>query len=197
MIPKDFFLNDSVNYLAQKLIGMELITNFYNQKTSGIIAETEAYAGISDKASHAYGGKLTKRTETMYKGGGTCYVYLCYGIHPLFNIVTNIEGIPHAILIRAIEPLVGLDTMKERRKFPKNSVQLGNGPGILTKSLGINIKHNGLIINQSEIQIAQNEIYSNLEIIASPRIGAHYAKEDALLPYRYRLKGNPFCSPAV
>ena len=115
----DFYQRDDVLLISHELLGKVLCTNFHGKLTSGIIVETEAYAGITDKASHAYGGRRTKRTKTMYASGGTAYVYLCYGIHHLFNIVTNKENIPHAVLIRAIQPRVGIDIILQRRKKRK------------------------------------------------------------------------------
>ena len=115
----DFYQRDDVLLISRELLGKVLCTNFHNKLTSGIIVETEAYAGITDKASHAYGGKRTKRTETMYASGGCAYVYLCYGMHHLFNIVTNKENIPHAVLIRAIQPLDGINIMLQRRNMKK------------------------------------------------------------------------------
>ena len=189
-------MKEDVVKIAKDLLGKELITNFNGNISSGYIVETEAYAGVIDKASHAYGGKLTKRTQTMYLEGGTTYVYLCYGIHSLFNIVTNVSGIPHAVLIRAIQPLKGTETMFERRPQIKTEKKLANGPGCLSKALGITTSHNELKMNSNKIWLEEGLKIENEEIIASPRIGVAYAKEDALLPYRFRIKNNPFCSPA-
>ncbi|MFY8019852.1 MAG: DNA-3-methyladenine glycosylase [Bacteroidia bacterium] len=196
MIEIEFYQNDDVCAIARNLIGMELFTHFEGDLCSGYIVETEAYAGINDKASHAYGGRFTSRTSTMYENGGIAYVYLCYGMHALFNVVTNKKGIPHAVLIRAIQTHLGYNSMAKRRNFPKNEKLLGNGPGTLTKSLGIQLKHNGLSLNSSNLYIKKGLEINPKEIISSPRVGVAYAKEDAKLPYRYRLKGNPFCSPA-
>ena len=115
----DFYQREDVLLISRELLGKVLCTNFYGKLTSGIIVETEAYAGVTDKASHAYGGRRTKRTETMYASGGTAYVYLCYGIHHLFNIVTNKENIPHAVLIRSIQPRDGIEIMLQRRNKKK------------------------------------------------------------------------------
>ncbi len=196
MIQKEFFLKDDVVQIAKDLLGKELVSNFNGKICSGYIVETEAYAGITDKASHAYGGKFTKRTQTMYLEGGTCYVYLCYGIHSLFNIVTNVSGIPHAVLIRAIQPIKGIDTMFERRPQIKTESKLANGPGSLSKALGISTIHNELQLDSKQIWLEEGLKITNNKIIASPRVGVAYAKEDALLPYRFRIKDNPFCSPA-
>jgi DNA-3-methyladenine glycosylase len=196
MIQKEFYLKDDVVQIAKDLLGKELVTNFNGKISSGYIVETEAYAGIIDKASHAYGGKFTKRTQTIYLEGGTTYVYLCYGIHSLFNIVTNKSGIPHAVLIRAVQPLKGIDTMFERRPETKKVRNLANGPGSLSKALGISTIHNELQLDSKQIWLEEGLKIKNEKIIASPRVGVAYAKEDALLPYRFRIKDNPFCSSA-
>jgi DNA-3-methyladenine glycosylase len=196
MIQKEFYLKGDVIQIAKDLLGKELLTNFDGKICSGYIVETEAYAGITDKASHAYGGKFTKRTQTMYLEGGTCYVYLCYGIHSLFNIVTNVSGIPHAVLIRAVQPLKGIDTMFERRSQSKNERNLANGPGSLSKALGISTIHNEVKMDSNQIWLEEGLHIKKEQIIASPRVGVAYAKEDALLPYRFRIKDNPFFSPA-
>ncbi len=196
MIQKEFYLKDDVVQIAKDLLGKELVTNSNGKISSGSIVETEAYAGIIDKASHAYGGKFTKRTQTMYLEGGTTYVYLCYGIHSLFNIVTNKSGIPHAVLIRAVQPLKGIDTMFERRPESKSERNLANGPGSLSKALGIKTIHNELQLDSKQIWLEEGLKIKNEKIIASPRVGVAYAKEDALLPYRFRIKDNPFCSLA-
>ncbi len=162
-----------------------------------MIVETEAYKGISDKASHAYNGRFTERTQIMYKEGGAAYIYLCYGIHHLFNVVTNVEGTPHAVLIRAIEPIEGIDTMLKRRKKKQLDYTLTSGPGSLSEALGIHYSHSGISLYENKIWIADEGIKINRNnIIASPRVGVAYAKEDALLPYRFRIKANPWTSKA-
>src|ERR1700739_2187259 len=115
-LKRSFYLQEDVVLVAKDLLGKGLCTHINGKFTSGIITETEAYAGVFDKASHAFGGKRTPRNENMYARGGTLYVYLCYGIHHLFNVVTNNEDIPHAVLIRAIKPLEGIETILKRRK---------------------------------------------------------------------------------
>lgn len=182
--------------IASDLIGKVLCTQIGGKQCKGIIVETEAYAGITDKASHAYNGKRTPRTEIMYHSGGVSYVYLCYGIHHLFNIVTNIQGTPHAALIRAIEPIDGIHFMQERHAIEHQSFKLGNGPGNLSKSLGISIAHTGVDLTGELIWLEDHGFsYTPQDIVASPRVGVAYAKEDALLPYRFRLKGSRWTSP--
>ena len=135
-IKKSFYLNDDVNKVAKMLLGKRLVTNF-GSITSGIIVETEAYKGQNDKASHAYNMKRTRRTSPMFFDGGISYIYLCYGIHNLFNVVTNKQNFPDAVLVRAIEPQEGIEVMLKRRKLSKLGYNLTSGPGILSKALGI------------------------------------------------------------
>jgi len=159
------------------------------QLTKLVITETEAYAGVNDKASHAYGGRRTKRTEPMFAEGGIAYVYLCYGIHHLFNIVTNIDGVPHAVLVRAGEASRGTEVMLKRRKRSKVDNKLLAGPGTVAQAMGITTEHTGLSLENSEIWIEGDPTKRAAgKIIASPRIGVDYAKEDALLPYRFQLQ---------
>ena len=188
-----YYCNTDTLQLSKNLLGKKLFTNFDNKLTSGIIVETEAYLGIDDKASHAYKGKKTNRTNTMYNKGGVAYVYLCYGVHSLFNIVCNIENIPHAILIRAIEPIDGIDIMKHRRKI--NEANLTNGPGKLSKALGITKRNNNqsLLENIIWIEDIDNEILDK-NILSVPRIGVDYAGKDARLHYRFYIKNNKWVS---
>jgi DNA-3-methyladenine glycosylase len=160
-----------------------------------MIVETEAYSGISDKASHAFGGRRTARTEVMYMQGGAAYVYLCYGIHHLFNVVTNIQGVPHAILIRAIEPLEGTDAMLERRGKTKLHPSLTAGPGAMSMALGISAAHTGSSLLGKPIYIEDRGIkVHKKDIVAATRIGVAYALDDALLPYRFFIRGNLYVS---
>lgn len=186
IIPKDYFLQSDVVALSKDLIGKVLYTRFDNVTTAGIITETEAYAGVNDKASHAYGGKRTQRNEVMYHEGGKAYVYLCYGLHHLFNIVTNAQGIPHAVLIRAIYPIDGIETILKRRNLSKPNTSYTIGPGKVSQALGIHVKHNGMILQKNEIWLEDNHIQiPQHKINVGTRIGVEYAKEDALLPYRF------------
>jgi DNA-3-methyladenine glycosylase len=185
MLKPSYYLNPDVVSLAKDLIGKTLCTRIDNQLTCGIITETEAYAGVTDKASHAYGGRRTKRTETMYTKGGVSYVYLCYGIHRLFNIVTNNRDIPHAILIRAIYPVKGIEIIVKRRGM-KLSDTLCVGPGKVSQALGIDLLHNGVSLTGKEIWIQDDKInIKEDDIKVGSRIGVDYAGEDAKLPYRF------------
>ncbi len=184
-----YYTNQDVVFLAKDILGKVLHSNIDNKYTSGIITETEAYEGITDKASHAYNGKRTKRTETMYKKGGVAYVYLCYGMHPLFNIITNKVDIPHAILIRAIKPLEGIDIMLQRTNKINIPKDFSNGPGKVSKALGIKTEHSGISLLDNLIWISdENIIFNKKNIIQTTRIGVGYAQEDALLQYRFILE---------
>ncbi|MDQ0781845.1 DNA-3-methyladenine glycosylase [Chryseobacterium sp. W4I1] len=194
-LPLPYYLNQDVIFLARDLLGKVLFTEINGNVTAGIIVETEAYFGVLDKASHAYGGRRTERTETLYSPGGVSYVYLCYGIHHLFNIVTSTEGEPHAVLIRAVEPLIGKEIMEFRRNMPASKTAISSGPGSAAKALGIDRSFNKKDLTENEIWIEDHGIrYSDEEIVAGPRIGVAYAQEDALLPWRFYIKGNPYVS---
>jgi DNA-3-methyladenine glycosylase len=185
----EYYLNPDVVFLARDLLGKALMTNIDGQGiTGGFIVETEAYAGVIDRASHAFGGRRTRRTETMYLQGGVAYVYLCYGMHHLFNVVTNIEGIPHAILIRGIKPIIGQELMAHRAGKRPEKLQTLNGPGKLTRALGITTRHDKTLLADNEIWIEEySGHYNENQVITGPRIGVDYAGEHALWPYRFRL----------
>ena len=185
-LDKSFYLRENVVKIAEELLGKYLFTNFGGVITGGIITETEAYEGITDKASHAYNDKRTARTEIMYHEGGIAYVYLCYGMYSLFNVVTNVEGVPHAVLIRGIKPVEGLEEIKKRVKQNNLDKYLLNGPGKLTKALGIHYSHTGTDLNSNSIWLEdRNYKFNKKDIIITKRIGVDYAKEDAILPYRF------------
>jgi DNA-3-methyladenine glycosylase len=193
-LPFSFYLNTDVNSLARQLIGKMLFTQIDGEITAGIIVETEAYAGIEDKASHAYGGRLTDRTKTMYLQGGVSYVYLCYGIHNLFNVVTGPLNTPHAVLIRGVEPVIGTEIMLQRRGMTLLKPNLTAGPGALSKALGIDRTFNARDLTGEEIWIEDGWDVDPESIVAAPRVGVGYAADHALLPWRYYTKGNRFVS---
>jgi len=194
-LPVDFYRSKEVITIARNLLGKYLFTNINGGISGGYIVETEAYNGIIDRASHAFGNRLTNRTKTMYEAGGVTYVYLCYGIHEMFNIVTSVEGEPHAVLIRAINPTEGIDLMLERRNRTSVENNLTAGPGSVAKALGISRKMNGLSFQGDEIWIEDRSLsFPDDQIAVVPRVGVAYAKEDALLPYRFYVKGNPYVS---
>ncbi|MGZ8552210.1 MAG: DNA-3-methyladenine glycosylase [Chitinophagaceae bacterium] len=191
----DFYKRENVLEIAEELMGKLLITKKDGISTWGRIVECEAYAGAPDKASHAFGGRRTNRNEIMYADGGVAYVYLCYGIHHLFNVVTNIKGIPHAILIRSLEPVKGIRDMLLRTAKTQMDNTLTRGPGNVSKALGIHTSDSGTMLTGREIFLADDGfVYSRKEILTSPRIGVDYAGNDALLPYRFYVKGNPYVS---
>jgi DNA-3-methyladenine glycosylase len=190
-----YYLNQDVLFLAKDLLGKVLFTSIKGEITAGIIVETEAYFGIQDKASHAYGGRRTDRTETMYSPGGISYVYLCYGIHHLFNIVSSVKDEPHAVLIRAVEPLVGKEIIARRRNMPVEKATVSSGPGSAAKALGIDRSFNKKDLTGDEIWIEDHGIrYAPDAIAAVPRVGVGYAGEDAFLPWRFLVKGNKYVS---
>lgn len=186
-LDREFYLRDDVVEISGDLLGKVLCTRIAGKLTKAIITETEAYAGIADRASHAYGNKRTRRTEPIFGQGGTAYVYLCYGIHHLFNVVTNEAGTPHAILIRAGTPMKGLDVMLERRAKQKQDKTLLSGPGSLARALGITTEHTGLNLLGKEIWIEDHGVDIDREsVVIGPRVGIDYAGEDAQRPYRFR-----------
>ena len=195
ILKKEFYLNPDLIKVSKSLLGKIIETNINNKKTSGVIVETEAYAGLDDKASHAYKNKLTRRNQKMFDCGGISYVYICYGIHTLFNVVANSSSYPQAVLIRAIEPILGIKYMLKRRDMQKLSHNLTSGPGKLSQALGLTLKENGLTLQGPTIRIYDVEKkIANQNIIASPRVGVDYAGKDALNPWRFRVRKNPWCS---
>jgi DNA-3-methyladenine glycosylase len=194
-LERDFYQRKDVLRISRELLGKILVRKENGIVTSGRIVELEAYAGITDKASHVYGGRRTKRNEVMYAQGGVAYVYLCYGIHHLFNVVTNGQDIPHAILIRSVEPLEGVEEMLRRTGKSKPDHTLTRGPGNVSKALGIHTSQSGISLLGDELFLADDGfVYSKKDIQTSARIGVDYAGEDALLPYRFYIRGNPFVS---
>lgn len=195
VLPESFYRRDDVVQVAKDLLGKVIVTQMDGQVTAGMITETEAYAGVTDKASHAYGGRRTNRTEVMYANGGVAYVYLCYGIHHLFNVVTNVRDVPHAVLIRAVEPLEGVDTMLARRGKQKLHPTLTAGPGAMSVALGIYTRHTGMALNSDLLRIEDRGVMvPNNSIVASTRVGVAYALDDALRPYRFHIEGNRYVS---
>ncbi|MCY7410674.1 MAG: DNA-3-methyladenine glycosylase [Chitinophagales bacterium] len=190
-LPQSFYMDADVFKVAKKLLGKFLVTNFNGIITSGMITEVEGYNGEIDSASHAFKARRTQRNEIMYATGGTAYVYICYGIHHLFNVITNEKDIPHAILIRSIEPVENIDVMMKRRGKKKLDYALTAGPGALSKALGIHIKHNGELLYSNLIWIEDRgvKIHSR-KIVSTIRVGVEGAGRDARLPYRYIIEGN-------
>jgi len=196
-IPLKYFQTDDVLYLSPDLIGKFIFTRLENQLVGGMVVETEAYRAPDDKASHAYGLRRKKRNQVMYHQGGCVYVYICYGIYPLLNVVTNQHDIPHAILIRAIEPLTGIETMLKRRGKARVDRSVTAGPRILSIALEVNKSLSGVLLTGPEIWLEDRELkFSEEEILAGPRVGISYAQEHARLPWRFRIKNHPYTNPA-
>jgi len=194
-LPSSFYTYSNVLAITRNLLGKYLMTRIDGIITGGYIVEAEAYNGVVDKASHAYGGRLTQRTQTMHQAGGIAYVYLCYGIHEMFNVVTSTKGEPHAILIRSVVPTDGIEEIELRRNMPASKPAITSGPGSVAKALGISRKVNGFDLQGDVIWIEDRGLtFSDEEIVAAPRVGVDYAAEDALLPYRLYVKGNKYVS---
>ena len=190
-LPPSFYLRTDVVQVARDLLGKVLVTEFDGRRTAGIITETEAYRAPDDRASHAYNNRRTARTEVMFAEGGHAYVYLCYGIHHLFNVVTATKDTAHAVLIRAIEPLDGLEWMQERRLIKnKTSPALTTGPGALSQALGLSTRWTGqsLLLPDTPVWLEDRGIPVSAEdIAAGKRIGVDYAGECAEWPWRFWL----------
>ena len=193
-LKEDFYQRTNVVKIARELLGKVLFTRIDGVVTGGTIVETEAYSW-KERGCHAYGERKTARNAVMFQKGGFAYVYMCYGIHFLFNVVTNRENTPEAVLIRAIEPLAGLEEMKLRRSFLRDDLHLTSGPGKLTKALGIGRSFNGKFLLDDEIWIEDpGTKLADRKIAASERIGIEYAGEDARLPWRFTIKANAWVS---
>jgi DNA-3-methyladenine glycosylase len=195
ILPRSFYQRENVVLIAKELLGKMLFSQFAGTLTGGIIMETEAYAGITDRASHAFGNRRTKRTEVMFFQGGTAYIYLCYGVHSLFNVVTNKKDVPDAVLIRAIKPVVGIELMLKRSEKKSIDKNFGIGPGKVSKILGIHFSNSGMDLTKKPAEISEEGIWledtgSKIPpetIVIGPRIGVDYAGRDAFRPYRFRI----------
>lgn len=194
-LPRSFYVREDVVAVARDLLGKRLCTCIDGRLTAGMIVETEAYSGRNDKACHANEGLRTDRTEVMYHAGGKAYVYLIYGMYHMMNVVTNVEGRADAVLIRAVEPLDGIDLITERRGVKPGRRELSAGPGRLCLALGINRDLYGADLLGDTIWIEEHAAIAGDQIIASPRVRVDYAGEDALRPWRFRIKGNRWLSP--
>ena len=194
-LPESFYQDDDVVSLSSKLLGKYLFTCVDGQLTGGIIVETEAYRGPEDRGSHAYNHRRTARNEIMYAKGGVVYMYICYGIHDMLNIVTGMENESHAILIRAIEPLYGLDIMRRRRNIVNHDTRLCRGPGALARALGLNKSHNGtdLLGETIWIEDRDNPVPDD-RIIASARVGMNFEGPYKTIPWRFYIRGNRYVS---
>jgi len=190
-----FYDRKDVVKIARELLGKILVTRRDGIRCSGRIVETEAYAGVNDRASHAFGGRRTTRSEHLYGPPATAYVYICYGTHPLFNVITNKKDVPHGVLIRALEPIEGVDQMLIRTGKPIADFTLTKGPGNLSRALGISKLDSGGSLFSDEIFIEDDGLrYKKNQVGITKRIGVESAREDAELPYRFIVKGNPYVS---
>jgi len=181
-----FYQRDDVVQISRELLGKVLCTRLSGGVTRAIITETEAYAGVTDRASHAWSGRRTRRTEPMYAAGGVAYVYLCYGIHHLFNVVTGAAEVPHAVLVRAALPLEGEALMLKRRGKARRDKTLLAGPGSTACALGITTALTGVSLSGNRLWIEDRGIdVSDADVSCGPRVGVAYAGADALLPWRF------------
>lgn len=189
-LSRDFYRRTDVAQIARELLGKIVVTKFNRIYTTGRIVETEAYAGVIDKASHAYNNRRTNRTEIMFGDASHAYVYFCYGIHHLFNVVCNTTDHADAVLIRGIEPLEGIDDMLIRCNKKKPDASLGRGPGNASKTLGIQTTHSGMDLQSSQLYLADDGT-TGFDVAVSKRIGVDYAAEHAQWLYRFYIAGNP------
>ncbi|HKY28464.1 MAG TPA: DNA-3-methyladenine glycosylase [Pyrinomonadaceae bacterium] len=193
-LSREFYTRPNVLTVARDLLGKLLVVPTSDgTRVSGLIAETEAYRGPQDRASHAYGGRRTNRTETMYGLGGTAYVYFVYGMYNQFNVVTNVQDIPHAVLVRALEPAEGIEIMRGRRHGLSDH-NLTNGPGKLCIALGIDRRLDRADLTGSSVWIEEGRPVSRSKIASGPRIGIDYAEEWIDKPWRFWIRDNPFVS---
>lgn len=196
-LPESFFQSTDVVAVAKQLLGKVVVTHINEGLTKGRIVETEAYRAPDDRACHAWNNRRTKRTETMFARGGTAYVYLCYGIHHLFNVVTGPEETAHAVLIRGIEPLYNLDLMLSRRNMEQLRPQLSGGPGVLSKALGITTDLDGTYMPGIRSPLwLEDDGYTLApdDLVTGTRVGVDYAGEWAYAPWRFSIRANRFVS---
>ena len=184
------FINDSTEDVAEALLGVLLIHEVGNQRLSARIVDTEAYVGVEDEASHSYGGKMTPRLEAMYKEGGHLYLYSMRG-HVLLNFVCGTESEPHGVMIRAVEPVEGLERMESNRKM--SGPNLSNGPAKLTQALEIGLDYYGKRHGET-LRLDFNDRKIPKDIVKAPRIGIPNKGPWTHAPLRYYVKGNPYVS---
>jgi DNA-3-methyladenine glycosylase len=193
-LAREFYTRSDVLEVARDLLGKRLVVPKRNgARVAGIIVETEAYRGPEDKASHAYNGRRTRRTETMYGVGGTAYVYFVYGMYNQFNVVTNVEDVPHAILVRAVEPVEGLNIIRRRRPG-RLERELTSGPGRLCIAMGIDRRLDKADLLGDRVWIEEGLAVSRRQIGRGPRIGIDYAEAWVKKPWRFWIRDNPFVS---
>lgn len=191
-LPDSFYVRSDVTRIAKDLVGKVLVSTINGQTTSGLIVETEAYS-YQERGCHAFNSRMTERNQVMFGAGGHAYVYLCYGVHHLFKVVTNVPGKAEAVLIRALQPLTGEPVMMTRMNAVNQS-RITSGPGKLTKALGIDRTLNGATLRSSELWIEMGEQVPLKSIVVTTRIGIDYAGKDARLPWRFYWRGNEWIS---
>ena len=193
-LPREFYTRPDVLEVARDLLGKRLVVpNRNGTRVAGIIVETEAYRGPEDRASHAFGGRRTNRTETMYAMGGTAYVYFVYGMYNQFNVVTNVENTPHAVLVRALVPVEGLDVIRRRRPG-RSEYEWTSGPGRLCIALGIDRRLDKADLLGDRVWLEEGISISPRQIARGPRIGIDYAEAWVSKAWRFWIKDNPFVS---
>jgi len=195
-LPRKFYSRTDTVQIARELLGKLLVVPDENgRRVSGMIVETEAYLGVEDRGAHSYGGRRTARNEVMYGLAGHVYVFFVYGMYYQFNAVTGPIDHPHAILVRGVEPVEGIETMRERRgSKAKKDRDLTSGPGKLAIAMAIDRSLNGADLLGERCWLEQYRGIPDDEVAAGPRIGIDYAGEDALRPWRFWLKGNEYVS---
>ncbi|MBP7239318.1 MAG: DNA-3-methyladenine glycosylase [Saprospiraceae bacterium] len=196
-LPRAYYQSLDVTQIARDLLGKYLVANIDGFYCSGIIVETEAYRGPDDKASHSYNNRRTPRTNVMYEAGGVAYVYICYGMHHLMNVVTGPKEHAHAVLIRALEPAEGIEVMALRRNMKEGDSRLTKGPGALSVALRLTSDLSGASMHSSSSMVWIEDRGLQFEpdaICSGPRIGVESAGEAALWPWRYFVKGNKYVS---
>jgi DNA-3-methyladenine glycosylase len=193
-LPRAFYTRPNVLTVARDLLGKLLVVpDEDGRRVSGMIVEVEAYRGPEDRASHAFGGRRTKRTETMYGEGGVAYVYFVYGMYYQFNVVSNIKDTPHAILVRALAPVEGIELMRERRhRHPDHN--LTNGPGKLCIAMNIDRALDGADLLGDRVWLEEYQAVPARRIAKGPRIGIDYAQEWIDKPWRFWIRDNSYVS---
>lgn len=193
-LPHSFYQREDTVLIARELLGKKVFSMAGGLLTGGIIIETEAYRGPEDRGSHAFNNRRTNRTEIMYAAGGVAYMYICYGIHDMLNVVTGPADSSHAILIRALEPTTGIEIMRERRKIFDKDTRLCQGPGALAQALGLNKMFNGKSLQGSDLWIENNEPVPDDQIVSSARVGMNFDGPYKTIQWRFYIRGNRYVS---
>lgn len=194
-LSREFYLRDDTLQIARKLLGKVLVVpDEQGNRISGMIVETEAYLGAIDKAAHSYGNRRTKRTETMFSVGGTAYIFFIYGMYYQFNVVVGEIDLPHAVLIRAVEPIEGIETMHQRRGKQSKYTNLTSGPGKLCIAFGIDKSFDKADLLGEKVWLEEGKSFPETEIASGKRIGIDYAEEYAEMSWRFWVKDNKFVS---